>query len=187
MHEVLINHLGGLSLPRKSVVRLTDCPDMTIDVYRGRKTTIQQQQQPFIWSTDIMSVWQCNGIIHCHDVHFVVDWPDIDNWPYLSIWLARLLAELSNSTGITSGSLIEICLPLLFMSESPSWNNAWWIENLVWFFWYGLFRLDRKTLNGLASFIPMHFTVLPDKHISKKLPWYFPRIMVTVHDMFSWI
>ena len=44
MHEVLVNRLGGLSLPRKSVVRLTDCPDMTLDVYRGRKTTIQQQQ-----------------------------------------------------------------------------------------------------------------------------------------------
>ena len=44
MHEVLVNRLGGLSLPRKSVVRLTDCPDMTLDVYRGRKTTMQQQQ-----------------------------------------------------------------------------------------------------------------------------------------------
>ena len=44
MHEVLFNHLGGLSLPRKSVVRLTDRPDMTLDVYRGRKTTIQQQR-----------------------------------------------------------------------------------------------------------------------------------------------
>ena len=43
MHKVLVNHLGGLSLPRKSVVRLTDHPDMTLDVYRGRKTTIQQQ------------------------------------------------------------------------------------------------------------------------------------------------
>ena len=41
MHEVLVNRLGGLSLPRKSVVRLTDRPDMTLDVYRGRKTTIQ--------------------------------------------------------------------------------------------------------------------------------------------------
>ena len=41
MHEVLVNCLGGLSLPRKSVVRLTDRPDMTLDVYRGRKTTIQ--------------------------------------------------------------------------------------------------------------------------------------------------
>ena len=44
MHEVLVNRLGGLSLPRKSVVRLTDRPDMTLDVYRGRKTTKQQQQ-----------------------------------------------------------------------------------------------------------------------------------------------
>ena len=37
MHEVLVNRLGGLSLPRKSVVRLTDRPDMTLDVYCGRK------------------------------------------------------------------------------------------------------------------------------------------------------
>ena len=47
MHEVLVNRLGGLSLPRKSVVRFTDRPDMTLDVYRGRKTTIQQQQHEF--------------------------------------------------------------------------------------------------------------------------------------------
>ena len=37
MHEVLVNRLGGLSLPRKSVVRLTDRPEKTLDVYRGRK------------------------------------------------------------------------------------------------------------------------------------------------------
>ena len=43
VHEVLVNRLGGLSLPRKSVVRLTDRPDMTVDVYRGRKTTMQLQ------------------------------------------------------------------------------------------------------------------------------------------------
>ena len=48
MHEVLVNSLGGLSLPRKSVVRLTDRPDMTLDVYRGRKTTKQQQLVPFV-------------------------------------------------------------------------------------------------------------------------------------------
>ena len=29
VHKVLVNRLGGLSLPRKSVVRLTDRPDMT--------------------------------------------------------------------------------------------------------------------------------------------------------------
>ena len=36
VHEVLVNRLGGLSLPRKSVVRLTNRPDMTLDVYHGR-------------------------------------------------------------------------------------------------------------------------------------------------------
>ena len=47
MHEVLVNRLGGLSLPRKSGVRLTDHPDMTLDVYLrcGHKTTTQLQQQ----------------------------------------------------------------------------------------------------------------------------------------------
>ena len=47
MHEVLVNRLGGLSLPRKSVVKLTDRHHMTLDVYRGRKTAMQQQQQQF--------------------------------------------------------------------------------------------------------------------------------------------
>ena len=51
MHEVLVNRLGGLSLPRKSVVRLTDRPDMTLDVYRGRKTTIQQHDIRGIYKT----------------------------------------------------------------------------------------------------------------------------------------
>ena len=37
MHVVLVNRLGGLSLPRKSVVRLTDRRDMTLDVYRGQE------------------------------------------------------------------------------------------------------------------------------------------------------
>ena len=42
MHLGLVNRLVGLSLPRKSVVRLTARTDMTLDVYRGRKTTQQQ-------------------------------------------------------------------------------------------------------------------------------------------------
>ena len=52
MYEVLVNRLGGLSLPRKSVVRLTDHPDMTLDVYRGRKTIIQQQQ-PLEYASEV--------------------------------------------------------------------------------------------------------------------------------------
>ena len=48
MPEVLFNRLGRLSLPRKSVVRLTDLPDMTLDVYHGHKTTILQHHEVFI-------------------------------------------------------------------------------------------------------------------------------------------
>ena len=44
VHEVLVKHLGGIILPRKRVIRLTDHPDITLDVYRGGKTTTQEQQ-----------------------------------------------------------------------------------------------------------------------------------------------
>ena len=65
-HEALVNRLGGLSLPRKSVVRLTDRPNMTLDVYRGCKITTQHN------NTEVVSMWQ-NGrkkhgivLIHFH-------------------------------------------------------------------------------------------------------------------------
>ena len=41
VHEVLVNCLDSLSLPRKGVVRLTDSSNMT-SVCHGHKTTIQQ-------------------------------------------------------------------------------------------------------------------------------------------------
>ena len=55
MHEVLVNRLGGLrvgrkSLPRICVVRLIDRPDMSKDVYRGRKTTAQHE---IFWNTEM--------------------------------------------------------------------------------------------------------------------------------------
>ena len=37
MHLVLVDRLGGLSLPRNRLIRLTDLLVMTIAVYRGRK------------------------------------------------------------------------------------------------------------------------------------------------------
>ena len=43
MHLVLVNHLG-LSLPRNSVIRSADHPNMTIAVYRERKAITQQQK-----------------------------------------------------------------------------------------------------------------------------------------------
>ena len=35
VHEVLVNRSGDLNLPRKSVARLTDRPDMLLDVHHG--------------------------------------------------------------------------------------------------------------------------------------------------------
>ena len=67
MHEVLVNRLGGLSLPRKSVVRLTDRPDMTLDVYRGRKTTKQQQQQQYIFSGIVICIIEQTQFTKEHD------------------------------------------------------------------------------------------------------------------------
>ena len=66
MHEVLVNRLGGLSLPRKSVVRLTDRPDMTLDVYRGRKTTLQQYYEGVVLQSVLAMVlpnFQCRGVL----------------------------------------------------------------------------------------------------------------------------
>ena len=57
MHEVLVNRLGGLSLPRKSVVRVTDHRDMTLAVYHGRKTT-----------TLIATMYVYPSVIHFHCV-----------------------------------------------------------------------------------------------------------------------
>ena len=66
MHEVLVNRLGGLSLPRKSVVRLTDRPDMTLDVYRA-------PSDPYIL-TSLDHFWE-------HIFRIIVDahskWPEL--------------------------------------------------------------------------------------------------------------
>ena len=42
--KVLVSRLGGLSLPRKGVVRLSERSDMTFDVYRGRIYTLILEQ-----------------------------------------------------------------------------------------------------------------------------------------------
>ena len=86
MNKVLVNLLGGLSLPMKSVVRLTDRPDMTLDVYRGRKTTQQQQQIPkYLKMTSIsVSVWT-NSFIEKESLDSVTLW----------IWMKQLKKTLA--------------------------------------------------------------------------------------------
>ena len=68
MYEVLVNRLGGLSLPRKSVIRLTDRPDMTIitvDVkqYNTTTTTTALSQHLGKKSLDIIYMFICPSVL----------------------------------------------------------------------------------------------------------------------------
>ena len=59
VHEVLINRLGGLSLPREGLVRLTDRPDMTLDVYHGHNKTRERVKGDGVWEgLTLPLVWQ---------------------------------------------------------------------------------------------------------------------------------
>ena len=65
VHEVLVNRLGDLSLPRKSVVRLIDRPDMTLDVYHGRKT----RQQQHLCIKMLLHWWSYNFYDTCYQMN----------------------------------------------------------------------------------------------------------------------
>ena len=79
MHQVLVDRLGGLSLPRKSVVRLTDRPDMTLDVYRGRKTTMQQCNSENIHCDPSLEPSQRDGSNEGSQYMFL--WSNKENYP----------------------------------------------------------------------------------------------------------
>ena len=59
VHKVLVNRLGGLSLPWKSVVRLIDRPDMTLDV--DVKQQYNNNTRLYCWYISICSA--VTGII----------------------------------------------------------------------------------------------------------------------------
>ena len=96
MHEVLVNGLGGLSLPRKSVVKLTDRPDMTSDVYRGRKTT----------TTTTGTKEQSDQGLHCLPFHLC----DLDSFLHCKtglLWLGVPIFQIFNVLSILPGSLLK--------------------------------------------------------------------------------
>ena len=70
MHEILVNCVGSPSLPRKSLIRLTDCPNMTMAVYRGFKTTTQQQYNGVkvimvMWPKSLISISFPKPLVQC--------------------------------------------------------------------------------------------------------------------------
>ena len=47
------------------MIRLTDRPDMTFDVYRGRKTTIQQRHNTFTMSANLNKTASAFHLLDC--------------------------------------------------------------------------------------------------------------------------
>ena len=92
VHEVLVNRLGGLSLPRK-----TDHPDMTLDVYRGRKTTIQQQHHQILLVSRALKVAVENpsgDTVFCQNLNSASLGSVLHNFPLIVlIWLKYCSSE----------------------------------------------------------------------------------------------
>ena len=108
VHEVLVNRLGGLSLPRKSVVRLNDRPDMTLDVYSGRKTTMQQQHPTILITVGqgpIALAVGAGGVV----------------WTFL---LSSFLSPLSPSLWETARYRMKYCLKGPLNPKQPTFRTA---------------------------------------------------------------
>ena len=58
-----IGKLPSGGLPRNSVVRITDCPDMTSAVYRGRKATNRTNKQNFMQGVSYLTTCSCAFIL----------------------------------------------------------------------------------------------------------------------------
>ena len=116
MHEVLVNRLGGLSLPRKSVVRLTDRPDMTLDVYRGRKTTIQQHYQ-----CDQQYILKC-----LMDVFPSQSCTARQSWEIVQFWLVLFYQFRGNRVVICQfpEGFIFLCFSLVPVNRQTSYDSC---------------------------------------------------------------
>ena len=81
-------------MPRKSVVRLTDRPDMTLDVYRGRQTTTMFYC-PFQGGTSVV-VPQCYMLI-CLCVYSLQRYDHLYNCcPLYSLFSSVLQFKIEN-------------------------------------------------------------------------------------------
>ena len=105
MHEVLVNRLEGLSLPRKSVDRLTDRPHMTLDVYRGRKTTQQQPipNQPLLHGPPRLVDKTNYGLVLCNHANFYRFEDASSDWSVkrISVFLCFSSVKQRHTSGIT--------------------------------------------------------------------------------------
>ena len=85
------------------MVRLTDRPHMTLDVYRGRKTTMQQQQQPMFFSFHLKRMYLL-VFQYFHKGKNICDF-------LLLPWIMKILQQEGHD-GL--GSLTRVCEPKIF-------------------------------------------------------------------------
>ena len=114
VHEVLVNHLGGLSLSRKSVVRLTDCPDMILDVYRGRKTTTTQTHSKYHLSLDTCPTFlQISASVILNNWYLKVNFLGPENllWDISTVIILNIGTDRSEQT-------VRTQIRLLLMEQS---------------------------------------------------------------------
>ena len=156
MQEELVNRLGGLSLPRKRVVRLTDHPDMTLDVYRGHKTAKQQQQFRLhckitylhhVHSSAIagycgmqlfFNPLYTGGLFHCYKLdesifHFRGVWSILSFLFYF--WWKILLANNVDTDKMSHDVASDLglhCLPMTFYRFSGKNGLRFYIVMLNW-------------------------------------------------------
>ena len=64
IYLVLVKCTGGLSLPKNSVVRLIDHPDMTITVYHGLRATAKHNNKHVIGAC--LFRWMGTSSLFCH-------------------------------------------------------------------------------------------------------------------------
>ena len=74
---VLVNCLGGLSLPMNSVVTLTDRPHITMDVKQQTTTTKLSVGKRHISADALLKTTSCQQLL-CYNVVSVAMWPTDD-------------------------------------------------------------------------------------------------------------
>ena len=65
------------------MVRLTDRPDMTLDVYRGRKTTIQQPQHTSLSRARIRKLPVHIHMTHVVKIDIITRYEEKGNWHFI--------------------------------------------------------------------------------------------------------
>ena len=123
VHEVLVNRIEGLSLPRKCVVRLTNHPDMTKAVYGGGKTTQQQQVTLTHVCHSDQAIFLSQVTLHCDIMLFGLmtqEWLSAESLEYQYYLQCRQISAIY----FFFGSCFKLCSYLMLGSGVTDLTDA---------------------------------------------------------------